>query len=138
MLKRCQITAQKLILSIHNELWNACYYIPGRWTSALVLSFSDLNKPVSIKGNFRPIAITSCIGKLLEKIVNCCFVHLLENQDLLLNHQYKFRKTHFRTDAMIRITSEVLSTFIWSHDGLSLFFFTWTDTSVVIFCMALA
>ncbi|KAF2369054.1 hypothetical protein FHG87_000222, partial [Trinorchestia longiramus] len=43
---------------------------PHRWRTATILVFAKPNKSPSKPNNYRPIALTNCIGKPVEKIVN--------------------------------------------------------------------
>ena len=80
---------------------------PSSWKHALV-------QPVPKKGdrsnpsNYRPIALTSSLSKVFETLLNCHFLHHLENNSLISDHQYGFRKA--------RSTGDLLSyvTHIWS------------------------
>ena len=80
---------------------------PSSWKHTLV-------QPVPKKGdrsnpsNYRPIALSSAIAKVFESILNSHFLHHLEKNLLLSDHQYGFRKA--------RSTGDLLSylTHLWS------------------------
>ena len=63
------ITDPEYMLTLFNMIWNGdeC---SDKWMKALILASI---KPIKLNtelGNYRPIALASCIGKLMEKIVN--------------------------------------------------------------------
>ncbi|RNA00210.1 AP-like endonuclease reverse transcriptase [Brachionus plicatilis] len=65
---------------------------------------SSLQDPL----NYRPISTTSCLGKLLERIVYSRLYNFLEQNSLLIQEQSGFRK-HRRTS--VRIVRHILSRF---------------------------
>ena len=121
MLKHCHATAQTVLLSLFNVVWKEVSF-PEAWSSASVLSFNKPGKPSTNKRNLRPIALTSCVGKLLEKMVNCRLVLHLESLNLLPRYQFGFRKMHSTTDALIRVTSDILTAFTNKHSVVAVFF----------------
>ncbi len=48
--------------------------------------------PNSYPSNYRPIALTSCLSKAFETILNRKFLKHLSSFSLLSDHQYEFRK----------------------------------------------
>ena len=80
---------------------------PSSWKHVLV-------QPIPKKGdrsdpsNYRPIALSSAIAKVFETLLNSHFLHYLEKNNRLSDHQYGFRKA--------RSTGDLLSylTHIWS------------------------
>ena len=84
----------------------SCTY-PSSWKHALVQSVpkkGDCSNP----SNYRPIALTSAVAKVFETLLNSHFIKHLESNNLLLDHQYGFRKA--------RSTGDLLSylTHVWS------------------------
>jgi len=69
------------------------------WDSVLSLDWVSANVcPVYKKGdkhcvsNYRPISLTCIISKVLERIVHAKLYSMLEDNKLLSNHQYGFRR----------------------------------------------
>ena len=66
-------------------------YVPSDWRIAHIIPIfkkGSRSKP----GNYRPISLTSCIGKVLERIIKDDITDHLEKHDLLHNTQHGFRK----------------------------------------------
>src|SRR5207244_3800374 len=61
--------------------------------------------------NYRPIALTSCLCKLFEKMLNKRLVFYLESNDLLANTRSGFRKQRRTTDHLVRLES-------WIREGV--------------------
>ena len=58
--------------------------------------------------NYRPIAIVSSIGKLLEKIVSEQLSYHLEENDILNNNQYGFRANHSIEHPLLQFSKKLL------------------------------
>ena len=66
MIKQSHKSCQKLYLEIVNKIWKTeCY--PSQWKSSIILSFPKPNKQPTKEENYRPISLTSCVGKIMEK-----------------------------------------------------------------------
>ncbi|GFN80537.1 RNA-directed DNA polymerase from mobile element jockey [Plakobranchus ocellatus] len=70
-----------ILLKLFNNIWTTGD-IPPSWREA------------SDPSNYRPIALTSCLCKTLERMVNDRLVHVLESTNLLSKVQCGFRKDH--------------------------------------------
>ncbi len=81
-----------LLYPILSTFFNACLtqnYIPDEWKSANVI---PLHKHGSIHepGNFRPISLTSVVGKVMESIVSYDLVHFGLSNGLIKPTQFGF------------------------------------------------
>lgn len=121
MLKHLHISACELLVSIFNRLWTEGSY-PRSWREAEILSFHKPGKPPGHETSYRPISLTSCLGKLMEKIINNRLNIYLENHELLPPMQFGFRKMHSTTDSLIRLTSDI-NTALNSGDTVIAVFF---------------
>jgi hypothetical protein len=121
MLRQAHESSIHLLLRIYNRIWLERTY-PRCWRSAVVLAFLKPNKPPAETTSYRPIALTSCIGKLLEKMVNIRMMHYLEKEELLSPLQYGFRKMRSTTDALLRFSTDVLDTIGRREQLVSVFF----------------
>ena len=59
--------------------------------------------------NYRPVSLTSNLGKLIEKVVNKRLCNFLEKHKLLYEHNYGFQKKHSTNHALIDITEKIRS-----------------------------
>jgi len=107
MLRNLHRSSFKLLIQLYNRYWLNDDY-PDEWRRAVILAFPKPNKPPTAPGSYRPIALTSCIGKLMEKIVNTRLMNLLESNNYLSPHQYGFRKMRSTSDALIRLSTDIL------------------------------
>ena len=63
--------------------------------------------------NYRPISVLPFISKIFEKVVADSVIDFLEDNDILYNKQFGFRKRHSTTHAIITLTEK-------SNDGIRL------------------
>jgi hypothetical protein len=77
MLRRCHETALCLLLAIFNRVWMGDQY-PTQWCNAIILSFHKPGKPPGNVSSYLPIALTSCLGKLMDKVINSRLSQYLE------------------------------------------------------------
>ena len=65
------------------------------------------NKDHSTPLNFRPISLTSCLCKLMEKIVNFRLTWFLEKEMCLSNLQSGFRPNRSTSDCLVQVSSDI-------------------------------
>ena len=91
MLRHLNEIAQQYLLLTFSIIWQNNTY-PARWRPAIILAFPKQNKPQTEAENYRPIALTSCIAKLIKKIVNARLMNNLESGDMLSSYLMDFEK----------------------------------------------
>lgn len=101
-LKRIHPTALSYLLKIYNTIWLQETF-PNQWRLATVIAFPKPGKPPRETSSYRPIALTTCIGKLLERIIHTRLMQHLEQNNLISPVQFGFRKNHSTTDALMRL-----------------------------------
>ena len=120
MLKFLPPESQKTLLSLYNTIWFSGD-IPTSWKEAIVIPILKQGKDPSSVSSYRPIALTSCMCKLFEKMVNRRLIHLLESKRLLDPHQCGFREGRSTTDHLIRIETNIRDAFVHKQFFLSVF-----------------
>ena len=101
MLKHLPKIAQQHLV-IFNKMWvEAC--TPQKWKEATIIPIPKSNKDYSDQTNYRPIALTSCVCKLFEKMIYNRLQQYLEHNKLLTNVQCGFRKTRSTVEHLIRL-----------------------------------
>ena len=62
-------SALPILLKVFNHVWESgCF--PPSWREAIVIPIPKPGKDHSDPGNFRPIALTSCLCKMMERMIN--------------------------------------------------------------------
>ena len=77
------------LLHLYNMSLNTSK-IPSAWKVAIVTPIHKKDSKLSVK-NFRPISVTSCCSRILERIVNHEIINFLTCNNILNNTQHGFR-----------------------------------------------
>ena len=96
--------ARELIVKIYNLIWVDEFQHPRMWRTATILPNLKDGKDPAKTASYRPISLTSCLGKLMEKIVADRMTYLLETQGLLTKNQAGFRPGRCTTDQILKLT----------------------------------
>ena len=100
----------------------------GIWLFSTIVAWgssyphSKPSKDHSDPGNFRPIALTSCLCKTMERMINACLTWSLESQGLLSEKQCGFRKKHSMLDHLVRFEMFIRNAFVKKEHVLTVFF----------------
>ncbi|HIP82064.1 MAG TPA: reverse transcriptase-like protein, partial [Desulfocapsa sulfexigens] len=110
-----------LLLDIFNSIWEKGSF-PTSWREATIVPIPKPGKDHTDPTNYRPIALTSCVCKTMERMINDRLVYFLESNNLLTHIQCGFRKNHSTTDHLVRLESFVRNAFINKQHAVSIFF----------------
>ena len=94
------------ILRSLNTLWQE-HVFPEEWRKSIVIAISKPGKPKNNPDNYRPIALTSCFGKLFERMVAKRLSFILEKHSMLSKYQCGFRKNHSSIDHLVRLETDI-------------------------------
>jgi len=121
MIRNLPDVTMQYLLDLYNSIWSKRVF-PSKWRMAIVLPFQKPGKDPADMANYRPIALTSCICKLLERMVNVRFVWFLENKQLIHQNQYGFRKRHSTIDVLLRIDTYIKEAFAHKEHVVAIFY----------------
>ena len=114
-------SALSVLLKVYNHVWESgCF--PPSWREAVVIPIPKPGKDHSDPGNFRPIALTSCLCKTMERMINARLMWSLVSQGLLSEKQCGFRKNHSTLDHLVRFETFIRNAFIKKEHVLTIFF----------------
>ena len=85
---------------------------PDEWRKAIIIPIPKPGKNHQDPSNYRPIALTSCLCKLIEKMVNKRLLWYLETEEKLSRYQCGFRKSRSTLDHLVRLESFIRKAFI--------------------------
>ena len=108
--------AREMLLHIYNLVW-AGEPIPANWRTAVIKTLLKEGKDPKITSSYRPISLTACLGKLMEKIVADRLTYVLENRGLLADSQAGFRQNRCTTDQVLRMTQLATDQFQGKHQS---------------------
>ena len=102
MLKNLPDVALDTLLRVFNDSWTTGHF-PSAWSEATIIPIPKPGKDPTNPGNYRPIALTSCLCKTFERLVNCRLVWFLEKNKILTEYQSGFRKSRSTTRSTCQI-----------------------------------
>jgi len=121
MLKNLPEIALDTLLRVFNDLWVTGNF-PSSWSEATVIPIPKPGKDLTDPGNYGPIALTSCLCKTFERLVNCRLTWFLENNNILTEYQSGYQKNRSTTDQLIRFESYIREAFVRGEHVVLVFF----------------
>ena len=110
-----------ILLDIFNNIWITGKFPPS-WREACIIPVPKPGKDHTDPSNYRPIALTSCVCKTMERMINDRLVWFLEANDLLTNIQCGFRQGRSTMDHLVRFETFIRDGFIKNEHVVSVFF----------------
>ena len=95
---------------------------PEDWTLATIIQIPKLGKDPAEPNNYRPIALTSCLCKTLERMINKRLTWFLESNNHILRFQSGFRSDRSTTDNLVRLETFIRDAFIKKEHVVAVFF----------------
>ena len=110
-----------ILRDIFNKVWVSGKF-PSIWREATVIPIPKPQKNATIPTNYRPIALTSCICKTMERMINDRLVWYIESNKLLTIYQSGFRKHRSTIDHLIKLESFIRESFVRGEHNVAIFF----------------
>jgi ribonuclease HI len=121
MLKHLPESVLCTLLKTFNDVWISGQF-PATWSEATVIPIPKPGKDHTVPGNYRPIALTSCICKTFERMVNDRLIWYLECNGHLTTLQSGFRKQRSTTDQLLRLESYIREGLLHGEHVVAVFF----------------
>ena len=109
-----------IVLRFINMTWERGS-LPKEWKNALIVPLIKSGKKAGEPSSYRPISLTSCFGKVAERMVNRRLVWHLESRGLLSCYQSGFRRGKTTIDQLVRLTQGILDGFQRKEHTLAVF-----------------
>ncbi|XP_018406275.1 PREDICTED: RNA-directed DNA polymerase from mobile element jockey-like [Cyphomyrmex costatus] len=105
------------LLDIFNNLFR-CSIFPSQWSYSLIHLLSKPNN-----SGVRPISLTSCLFKIMEKMILNRLYWLIESplSDFLPNNQFGFQKFRSYQDNLTTLVASIHSGFLTNRDTVAVF-----------------
>ena len=104
-----------------NDIWETGN-VPKSWKEATIIPVPKPGKDNTKPNNYRPIALTSCICKTLERIINERLVWYLETKNIITEFQSGFRHQRSTNDHLVRLETFIREAFIKKEHLVAVFF----------------
>ncbi|GBO20397.1 putative RNA-directed DNA polymerase from transposon X-element [Araneus ventricosus] len=121
MLRHLNTASLSNLLLLFNRIWTEQEY-PSQWHEAIVIPILKPGKDPSNPLNYRPIALTSCLCKTLERMVNARLVFELEKQGCISPLQSGFRRGRSTFDNFVLLETQIRNAFVKRNHLVSVFF----------------
>ena len=109
MFKNLSVRSLNGLLTFYNHIWTSREF-PAAWAEAVVPILKQ-DKDGADPLHYRPIALTSCVCKLMERMVNQRLVWFLENTGFFSSAQCGFRRNRCTTDHLVSLDTAVHQSF---------------------------
>ena len=120
-LKQLPDESVKCLLKLYNNIWvNGTF--PETWRQSIIVPIPKSGKDTSNPQNYRPIALTSCLCKTMERMINSRLTWYLETNGLITNMQTGFWKRRGTIDHLIRLETFIREAFIRKQHLTAVFF----------------
>lgn len=101
LLRHLPPIGKRVLLHNYNKIW-ANKTFPAQWRHSLVIPIPKKNSIRTEPNGYRPISLTSCCSKVMERMVNRRLTQFIRDNDLLDHRQHAFRQgcgtsTYFAT-----------------------------------------
>ena len=121
LLKQLPDSALKVLLDIINDYWTS-HTFPDSWRTALLIPILKPDKDKHNPTSYRPISLTSCICKTMERMVNERLVHFLESKGLLSKYQAGYRARRGCVDQLVRLENFIKEAFLYKDHVVGVFY----------------
>ena len=108
--------AKCALLALYSDSWNHAA-VPQGCRSATIIHLLKARKDPASIASYRPISLTSCLAKVLERMIASRLVYLIETRGILSNNQCGGRKKRCCEDLIIRLTQAIHDAFQYRKPG---------------------
>ncbi len=106
MMRNLPPTALLILLELFNASWRN-QHLPSSWKHAIVVPVLKPLKVPNAASSYRPVALTSCVCKIMERMINLRLTWVLESRNLLSPLQSGFRKKRGTIDNIARLENSI-------------------------------
>ncbi len=121
MLKHLGVLASIKQLGFYNEVW-VKGKLPTGWKESVIIPIRKPGKDPSNPNIYRPIALTSHIGKIMERMITERMVFYLGSRGILSPHQSGFGRGRGTMDPIICLETGVKKAQVNKKSGMAVFF----------------
>jgi len=99
------------LLDYFNFIWKYGLFASD-WRLSLLIPIYKSGKIITDPTSYRPIALTSCLCKIMERMVLKRLMSFLNGHNIIQDFQSGFRKKYSTMDSLIRLEGDIRETFI--------------------------
>lgn len=121
MLKHLPSKWLNILVKIFNKCWTEGV-MPTLWKTSITVPILKMGKPKANVSSYRPIALTSHVAKLMERIILVRFTYFCEKKLVIPKQQAGFRKNRSTIDHLVKLTTHVKKQLAKRQSVLATFF----------------
>ena len=110
-----------LLLSVYNQIWIDGIY-PDVWPKSIAIPLQKPGKDPTQAQNYRFVSLTSCLSKVLEKMVTITLMWYLDKNNCLSMYQSGFRKNRSTIDQLVQLENAIQNSFAAHKHLIAVFF----------------
>ena len=110
VIKQLGPAAKKTLLELFNESWKNGT-VPAQWKKATIIPIHKKGKDKKDPNSYRLISLLSCLGKVLERVINRRLISFLEERKMLSPTQTGYWKHRSTEDQLALIAQEIENAF---------------------------
>jgi len=107
LLQRLPETAKRTLLRLYNLVWSTGS-VPKPWRHAIVIPILKNGKDPKNAASYRPISLTSCLCKTMERMVANRLTWYIEKHGLMSSVQSGFRRHRSTIDQIARLHDTIV------------------------------
>ena len=109
-----------VMLRLMNYIWQSGNF-PEGWKHSTLVPILKPGKQCEKVESYRPIQLTSCLSKLMERMIACRLSWYIDENNMISNYQSAFRKGRSTVDHLVRLDSDVRRGFFYNKYSLAVF-----------------
>lgn len=121
MLNHLSESSKDILLELYNKVWEKGK-VPRKWKEAVVIPIQKLGKDCKNPGSYRPIALTSNVCKIMERMINERLTYYVENKGYVSKYQSGFRRGRNTMDPALCLEHEIRKAQINRESVVAIFF----------------
>ena len=121
MIKNMPICAKEHLVKIFNKFFKESYF-PPCWSKSIIIPIAKPGKNPNSPSSYRPIALTSCLCKLFERLLNERLMEFLIMNKVLSPAQSGGQKYRSTMDHLIRLENTIRNAFAVDDHCIAIFF----------------
>ena len=123
LFKHLPSSSLSILLKIYNSIWaTGNIHVSKSWKEATIIPIPKPDEDHTDPSNYRPIALTSCVCKRMERMINDRLTWFLESNNIITNFQSGFRHQRSTNDHLVRLETFKREAFIKKEHLVSVFF----------------
>lgn len=121
MIKHVHQSMSTVIIKLFNRIYIENTF-PTKWRISIIIAILKNGKDPKLSASYRPISLTNCLCKLMEKIINYRLMWLLETQGVISKYQSGFRRNRGTIDNLTKFQTDVQAAIENKSHTIAIFF----------------